>query len=142
MSATPRILVVDGNEDRAAETATVLTDLGADADIEIAESDDEALSAIGRAVPDCVVSEQELAERTGLELLETIRAVHGRVPVVLCTAMGSERVAERAVAADVDGYVRRETGDWEDRLRERLPDRVSEVSVEVRETAELCAGGV
>ncbi|WP_257299262.1 bacterio-opsin activator domain-containing protein [Haloarchaeobius sp. FL176] len=120
MSATPRILVVDGNEDRAAETATVLTDLGADADIEIAESDDEALSAIGRAVPDCVVSEQELGERTGLELLETIRAVHGRVPVVLCTAMGSERVAERAVAADVDGYVRRETGDWEDRLRERV----------------------
>ncbi|MXR42230.1 6-carboxy-5,6,7,8-tetrahydropterin synthase [Halobaculum sp. WSA2] len=30
----------------------------------------------------------------------------------------------------------------EDRLRERLPDRVSEVAVEVRETAELCAGGV
>ncbi|WP_348610020.1 6-pyruvoyl trahydropterin synthase family protein [Halobaculum rarum] len=30
----------------------------------------------------------------------------------------------------------------EERLRERLPDRVSEVAVEVRETAELCAGGV
>ncbi|WP_435065658.1 6-pyruvoyl trahydropterin synthase family protein [Halobaculum sp. EA56] len=30
----------------------------------------------------------------------------------------------------------------EERLRERLPDSVSEVAVEVRETAELCAGGV
>ncbi|WP_020221625.1 6-pyruvoyl trahydropterin synthase family protein [Halarchaeum acidiphilum] len=30
----------------------------------------------------------------------------------------------------------------EDRLLERLPDRVSAVSVSVRETAELCAGGV
>jgi PAS domain S-box-containing protein len=120
MSATPRILVVDGDGDRAAETAAVLTELGADVDVEIAANDDEALSAIGRAVPDCVVSEHDLAAATGLELLETVRAVHGQVPFVLCTAVGSERVAEGAVAADVDGYVRRKTGDWEDRLRERV----------------------
>ncbi|WP_256295933.1 bacterio-opsin activator domain-containing protein [Haloarchaeobius salinus] len=120
MSAMPRILVVDGDEDRAAETAAVLTALGDDVQVEVAESDGEALSAIGRAVPDCVVSEHDLGEATGLELLETIRAVHGRVPVVLCTAVGSERVAEQAVAAGVDGYVRRGTGNWEDRLRERV----------------------
>ncbi|GAA0195384.1 6-pyruvoyl trahydropterin synthase family protein [Halobaculum roseum] len=30
----------------------------------------------------------------------------------------------------------------EERLRERLPDRVSEVAVEVSETSELCAGGI
>ncbi|WP_440988308.1 bacterio-opsin activator domain-containing protein [Haloarchaeobius baliensis] len=120
MSAMPRILVVDGDEDRATETAAVLSALGADVHVEVAGSDDEALSAIGHAVPDCVVSEHDLGEATGVDLLETIRAVHGQVPVVLCTAVGSERVAEQAVAADVDGYVRRKTGDWKDRLRERV----------------------
>ncbi|WP_435348454.1 bacterio-opsin activator domain-containing protein [Haloarchaeobius sp. HRN-SO-5] len=121
MSTETRVLLVDGDAARAAETTRLLPDVGPDA-VDVVDDGDEALAAIGRRVPGCVVSEYDLGESTGVDLLETVRTVHGDVPFVLCTADGSEATAERAVTAGVDGYVRRGVGDWEDRLRARVED--------------------
>ncbi|EMA50499.1 MULTISPECIES: bacterio-opsin activator domain-containing protein [Halococcus] len=54
---------------------------------------------------ECVVSEHALDGRTGLDLLRTIRDETATLPVVLCTAAGSEAVASEAIAAGVTDYV-------------------------------------
>ncbi|WP_435334305.1 bacterio-opsin activator domain-containing protein [Haloarchaeobius sp. TZWWS8] len=112
------VLLVDGDDDRAAATADELVAGGFDVDV--VGDTDEALAALSRAVPDCVVSEALLDDGSGVELLETVRTVHGDVPYVLCSGDGNEALAERAVASGVDGYVRRGEGDWAIRLRERV----------------------
>ncbi|WP_435319895.1 bacterio-opsin activator domain-containing protein [Haloarchaeobius sp. TZWSO28] len=118
MDSETRVLLVDGDDGRVGETADVLVTEGFAVDV-VADAD-EALSAMGRALPHCVVCEFDVGDVTGVELLRTVRAVHGGVPFVLCTADGSEAIAERAVAAEVDGYVRREGSDWQERLLERV----------------------
>jgi PAS domain S-box-containing protein len=121
MSSETRVLLVDGDDERAEKTTRILSEVGPDAvDVDVVGDGDEALAAIGRGVPACVVSEYDLSGSTGIDLLETVRAVHGDVSFVLCTADGSEATAEQAVATGVDGYVRRGSGDWADRLRARV----------------------
>ncbi|WP_435360088.1 bacterio-opsin activator domain-containing protein [Haloarchaeobius sp. DFWS5] len=117
MTSGTRVLLVDGDDGRATKTAEELSAGGFSVDT--VDSVDSALAAVGDERPGCLVSELTLDDGTGLDLLETIRAVHGDLPFVLCTADGDEAVAERAVTAAVDGYVRRED-DWTERLTTRV----------------------
>jgi PAS domain S-box-containing protein len=64
-----------------------------------------ALDAFREGGIDCIVTEYEFEEGTGLRLLESVRAETTTLPVVVCTAAGSEAVASEAVAAGVTDYV-------------------------------------
>jgi PAS domain S-box-containing protein len=66
---------------------------------------DAATAALDDHPIECVVSEYVLDGRTGLDLLRTIREATATLPVVLCTAAGSETVASEAIAAGVTDYV-------------------------------------
>ncbi|EMA45352.1 bacterio-opsin activator domain-containing protein [Halococcus saccharolyticus] len=66
---------------------------------------DAATAALDDHPVECVVSEYALDERTGLELLRTVRDETATLPVVLCTAAGSETIASEAIAAGVTDYV-------------------------------------
>ena len=57
---------------------------------------------------DCVVSEYDLAERDGIELLGAVRDEHPELPFVLFTDAGSEAVASEAITADVTDYLRKD----------------------------------
>ncbi|ELZ46514.1 multi-sensor signal transduction histidine kinase, partial [Halorubrum coriense DSM 10284] len=57
------------------------------------------------------VSDYEMRETDGFELLETVRERHGDLPFVLFTGAGSEAVASEAVSAGVDEYVCKGAGD-------------------------------
>ncbi|WP_255151571.1 bacterio-opsin activator domain-containing protein [Halorarius halobius] len=57
-----------------------------------------------RAV-DCVVTAHDLGETTGVELCRALREAAPGLPVVLCTAAGSEAVASDAIEAGVNDYV-------------------------------------
>lgn len=68
-------------------------------------SADDALSVLAERPIDCIVSEYDLAGTTGLELLRTIRDETTTLPVILCTAMGSESIASEAIGAGVTDYI-------------------------------------
>lgn len=66
---------------------------------------DEALSLLDEHSIDCIVSEYDLDGGTGLGLLRTIRNETTTLPVILCTASGTEAVASAAISAGVTDYI-------------------------------------
>jgi len=66
---------------------------------------DEALDIFHNEPVDCIVTEYEFDDATGIQLLESVRAETEPFPVILCTAAGSEAVASEAVAAGVTDYI-------------------------------------
>jgi CheY-like chemotaxis protein len=65
----------------------------------------EALAAVQQSPPDIVVTDLQMPEMDGLELVEAIRRKHPSVPVVLMTAHGSEEIAVRALQKGAASYV-------------------------------------
>lgn len=65
----------------------------------------EAMDTFESGGVDCIVSAIELAERDGLWLLRSIREQSPTVPVLLCTANGSEAIASEAVSAGATDYI-------------------------------------
>ena len=65
----------------------------------------DALAAIARDAPAAVVTDLQMPEMNGLELVAAVRAEHPLVPVVLMTADGSEELAVQALQAGAASYV-------------------------------------
>ena len=74
--------------------------------VETAGTVEEAIDRLrsGR-VPDCIVSDHDLPDTDGVAFLQTVRAQHPTLPVVLFTGEGSERIASRAISAGVTEYL-------------------------------------
>ncbi|WP_255198697.1 bacterio-opsin activator domain-containing protein [Halorarius litoreus] len=65
----------------------------------------EALEIVRERTTDCLISEYALDGATGLELLREIRTETTVLPVLLCTADGSETIASEAIEAGVTDYI-------------------------------------
>ncbi|WP_437674034.1 response regulator [Sorangium sp. So ce131] len=65
----------------------------------------EALRSIARSAPDIVLTDLQMAEMDGLELVEAIRREHPYLPVILMTAHGSEEIAVQALRRGAASYV-------------------------------------
>ncbi len=59
---------------------------------------------------DCVVSDYDMPDIDGLELLAEIRRRRSDLPFVLFTGKGNEEIASEAIAAGVDGYLQKGGG--------------------------------
>jgi CheY-like chemotaxis protein/anti-sigma regulatory factor (Ser/Thr protein kinase) len=70
-----------------------------------AENGALALEAIARSAPDIVVTDLQMPEMDGLELVDAIRKEHPSLPVVLMTAHGSEDIAVQALRRGAASYV-------------------------------------
>jgi CheY-like chemotaxis protein/anti-sigma regulatory factor (Ser/Thr protein kinase) len=70
-----------------------------------AENGAEALAAIEKSAPDIVVTDMQMPEMDGLELVREIRARGAHVPVILMTAHGSEELAVKALQGGAASYV-------------------------------------
>lgn len=70
-----------------------------------AEDGREALALIRLKVPDLVLTDLQMPEMNGLELVEVIRRDYAHVPVILMTAHGSEEIAVAALKAGAASYV-------------------------------------
>lgn len=68
-------------------------------------SANEATLVLDDAAIDCVVTDYQMPEVDGIQLLERIRADHPRLPFILVTGEGSEETASRAIDADVTDYL-------------------------------------
>ena len=70
-----------------------------------AEDGREALALIKLKVPDIVVTDLQMPEMNGFELVQAIRRDYSHVPVILMTAHGSEEIAVAALKAGAASYV-------------------------------------
>ena len=74
-------------------------------DVAYAASGREALDAIQRDPPDVVLTDLQMPEGDGLELVARVKQRSPNIPVVLMTAYGSEQIAAEALRAGAASYV-------------------------------------
>jgi PAS domain S-box-containing protein len=97
------ILVVDDSEFFASLVADTLTSDHGMATTSVTNPRN-ALSDIDYATVDCVVSDYQMPELTGLELYQAIDERYD-VPFILVTSEGDEEVASRAIRMGVSEYI-------------------------------------
>ncbi|HZZ81812.1 MAG TPA: response regulator [Gemmataceae bacterium] len=73
--------------------------------VSYAEDGKEGLSCLRRQLPDLVLTDLQMPEINGLELVEAIRSEFSSVPVILMTAHGSEEIAVAALQKGASSYV-------------------------------------
>lgn len=113
------ILVVD---DSAVDRRFVGGILGRDNrfQVEFAEDGSQALSRIRESRPDVIVTDLQMPNRNGLELVAAVRMHHPGVPIILMTGHGSEDLAVEALHRGAATYVPKP------QLGERLLESVEE----------------
>jgi CheY-like chemotaxis protein/anti-sigma regulatory factor (Ser/Thr protein kinase) len=99
-----KILVVD---DTPMDQRLVGRLLEKNSDLEAiyANNGKEALAVIARENPDIVLTDLQMPEMDGLELVQQVRADYSAIPVILMTAFGSEEVALQALQQGAANYV-------------------------------------
>ena len=88
---------------------------------EFANDGSEALAKIERARPDVVLTDMQMPNLDGLELVSTVRSRFPLVPVILMTAHGSEDIAVQALQLGAASYVSKSM------LAQELPDVLDSV---------------
>lgn len=98
------ILLVDDSEvDR--RLAAGLLRAKSDCHIEFAADGEQALEQLQRIKADLVLTDMQMPNMDGLQLVELIRSEYIGLPVILMTAHGSEALALRALNAGAASYV-------------------------------------
>jgi len=122
---TIRTLVVDDSEFFADMTAETLTQEH-DMDAVSVHSGTAAAERLADEEFDCVVSDYEMPEMNGLELLATVREADPSLPFILLTGRGDEETASKAIRAGVADYLLK-LEVVEDKQYGRLANRIESV---------------
>lgn len=100
------------------------------------ETEDRAQTALDRLASesiDCIVSDYQMPQMDGLELLDVVREEYPTLPFVLFTGKGSEEVAAEAINRGVDAYLQKEVGTAQySVLAQQITTLVEKVQVEQR----------
>lgn len=100
----PTVLVVDDSAtDRGLAGGLLAKD--DDTNVTFATNGRDALTLLQSELPDVVVSDLQMPEMNGLELVEAMRQNYPSIPVILMTARGSEEIASEALRKGAAGYV-------------------------------------
>ncbi|WP_227356895.1 response regulator [Haladaptatus salinisoli] len=105
-----RVLHVEDNEFFATVASNVLREEHPNVTVHTENHPTEALARLEREQFDCVVSDYEMPEMNGLELLDAVRRASPEIPFILMTGGGSEETASEAISAGVTDYLRKGTG--------------------------------
>lgn len=97
------VLVVDDSRLDRTRAGGILRKAGHE--VAFAANGREALDQLAVDVPDVVVTDLQMPELDGLELVEAVRLRYPHVPVILMTAHGSEEIAVRALQKGAASYV-------------------------------------
>lgn len=107
------VLIVDDDERWAQVTGRLLESSREAFAVETATSLAAGRERFAELDPDCVVSDYQLGDGTGLDLLDTVRERDPDRPFVLVTGRGSEAVASDAIGQGVTDYIRKGADDGE-----------------------------
>ena len=103
MTDTHRILVVDDSPTQLVQLRMVLEQ--EEFQVVTAKNGKEALEIIGAEQPDVVVTDLQMPELNGLELVAHAKASWPSLPVILTTSQGSEAIAAEALQKGASSYV-------------------------------------
>lgn len=103
MAAKARLLVAEDSATQAAQEQMFLQQAGYS--VMVAKHGLEALEMVRAEPPDLVVTDLEMPEMTGLELVESLHREFPNLPTVLITARGSEDIAAQALSKGAASYV-------------------------------------
>lgn len=99
------VLVVDDDNLQLQESNLLLREAGCN--VTLAGNGREAMESLRRELPDVVLTDLQMPEMDGLELVQAIRREHPALPVILMTATGNEDAAARALHDGAASYVRK-----------------------------------
>ena len=98
-----RVLVVEDSPTQALEIQLLLEEAGFT--VAPAGNGREGLAALRRELPDAVLTDLDMPDMNGLQLVEAVRREFPALPVVLMTALGSEEIAVEALQKGASSYV-------------------------------------
>jgi PAS domain S-box-containing protein len=125
-SGSARILLVDDQPDLAEVTGIHLENRRDNFDVTLASDGETALAILAETAVDCVVSDYEMPEMDGLELLRAVKDREPSLPFILYTGRGSEEIASEAISEGVTDYLqKRTTSDQYDVLANRIENAVA-----------------
>ena len=103
MTKQPKILVVDDSPTQLLQIQILLESEG----FEVITAGDgrEALDLLAEVTPDVIVTDLQMPNMDGLELVTAIARQQLLIPVILTTAAGSEMIAAEALHAGATSYV-------------------------------------
>jgi CheY-like chemotaxis protein/anti-sigma regulatory factor (Ser/Thr protein kinase) len=99
----PLILVADDSQLEQRYVGRILEQGGCR--VAFARNGEEALAAVARSEPALLLTDMNMPKMDGLTLVEEVRAKFPRVPVVLMTGSGNDKVAVAALKAGAADYV-------------------------------------
>lgn len=73
-----------------------------------ASSGDELLALLRHVEPDVLVLDVSLGDRSGIDLLEPVRALQPRLPVLMLSVYADEHYAMRSLRAGAHGYIQKD----------------------------------
>ncbi len=103
MLAKPAILVAEDSPTQAFQFQYLLEEAGYE--VRLTNNGRDAVEQVRIRQPDLVVTDLEMPEMNGLEVVETLHREFPKLPVVLITARGSELIASQALRRGAASYV-------------------------------------
>ena len=95
MTETPLILAVDDSPTQVMGMQILLQKAGYE--VVTAANGMEAMTLVGQTRPTLVVTDLQMPELDGLELVDALRTDYPGLPIILTTAKGSEDIAAEAL---------------------------------------------
>jgi DNA-binding response OmpR family regulator len=123
-----KVLLVEDSPTQALQIRLLLQQ--AEYAVDTATDGRQALAAMKTSLPDVVLSDVEMPQMNGLELVEAIRQDYPAVPVIIMTALGSEDIAVQALQAGAACYI----------PKRNLPDRIVSTLESVLAVAQASRG--
>ena len=101
------ILIVEDSPTMRALLTTALEDLGMPVKVTEAESGFEALRSLPRESFDLIVTDINMPDINGLELVSFVRgnAAYSAIPLIIVSTEGSERDRDKGVGLGADAYL-------------------------------------
>jgi len=122
-----RVLHVDDHSELTKLTKLYLEETGEEFTVVSATNAVKALELFQSQEFDCIVSDYEMPNTDGLELLQIVRETHPNFPFILFTAKGNESIASEAFSKGATDYMQKEIGSSQyDILAERVRSAVDQ----------------
>ncbi|OUL33231.1 ATP-binding protein [Nostoc sp. 106C] len=105
MEETLRILVVDNDEVDRMTVRRALTKAGVPIELSEVSVCNDALSTIRNTTYDCIFLDYHLPDQDGLTLIQKLRSLEIKVPIVVLTGQGDENIAVELMKAGATDYL-------------------------------------
>jgi PAS domain S-box-containing protein len=124
------VLHIDDNESQCKLLADFLATLNDRISVVTTTDPTSALDRIGNDGIDCVVSDYQMPEMNGIEVLQAVRERYPNLPFFLLTGKGSEEVATEAIDAGVTSYVQKGGTEVYEQLENRITTAMERLASE------------